>query len=221
MAEERHIRSLEAAPSRIYGELCSGKTAKFDQKLVHLLTSAAEVFAAHGYEKASIRQVAQSAGVSLAGLYHYVRCKEELLFFMQYHTFGVLIERLEALLEKPAAPEAHLREMVSSHVHYLAEHLPELKLCTTELDSLQGEYYEKVLSRRQRYFDLTRGILKKIGRHSSRVDPTLATFYLFGMLNWLVMWFDPSRNEPGKISKSLVELFLSGYERASGPGGAA
>ena len=201
----------------IYRELSSGKTARFDEKRVHLLTCAARVFAEQGYKRASIRQVAQATGSSLAGLYHYVSCKEELLFFIQYHTFGVLAEELEAILNRSATPEVHLKDMVFSHVRYLVEHLPELKVCTTELGSLQGEYYQQVLSRRQRYFELTRQILIRLGEQDqgARVEANLAALYLFGMLNWIVMWFDPQRNDPVELSESLVELFLGGYRRKS------
>jgi len=211
---------VEAQSIEIYRELSIGKTARFDKKLVHLLTCAARAFAEQGYEKTSIRQVAQAAGFSLAGLYYYVSCKEELLFFIQYYTFGVLAEELEGILKKPAAPESHLKEMVFGHVRYLVEHLPELKVCTTELDSLQGKYYKQVLGRRQRYFELTRQILKRLRKQDrgGRVEPNLAALYLFGMLNWIVMWFDPKRNDPTELSESLVKLFLGGYRKASASG---
>ena len=206
---------MEGQSTEIYRELSSGRTARFDEKRVHLLTCAARAFAEQGYEKTSIRTVAQATGFSLAGIYHYVSCKEELLFFIQYHTFGVLAEELESILNRPVSPECHLEEMVSSHVRYLVEHLPELKVCTTELDSLQGEYYRQVLSRRQRYFELTRQILNRLGEkdRGARVEPKLAALYLFGMLNWIVMWFDPKRNDPKELSESLVELFLGGYRK--------
>jgi len=211
---------VEGQSIEIYRELSSGKTARFDEKLVHLLTCAARTFAEQGYEKASIRQVAQAAGFSLAGPYHYVSCKEELLFFIQYHTFGVLAEELEGILNRPAAPESHLKEMVICHVRYLVEHLPELKVCTTELGSLKGKYYQQVLSRRQRYFELTRKILNRLREQDrgARVEPNLAALYLFGMLNWIVMWFDPQRNDPTELSESLVDLFLGGYRKASTSG---
>ena len=201
----------------IYRELSSGKTPRFDEKRVHLLTCAARVFAELGYDKASMRQVAKAAEFSLAGLYHYVSSKEELLFFIQFHTFGVLADGLEEILNRPAAPEDHLKEMVLAHVHYLAEHLPELTVCTTELGSLQGDFYQEVLGRRQRYFDLTRQILNRMKEldQGTRVEPNLAALYLFGMLNWIVMWFDPKRNDPTELSESLVSLFLDGYRNVS------
>ena len=202
----------------LYKELSVGKTARFDAKLVHLLRCAARAFAEYGYEKTSIRQVAQDVGISLAGLYYYVSCKEELLFLIQYHTFGALVENIERVISRFASPEERLKGMVSSHVRYLVEHLPELKVCTTELDSLGGEYYRRVLSRRQRYFELTRGILREMAEQDGRctVHPNLATLYLFGMLNWIVMWFDPERNDPEELSESLVTLFLNGYRGGKG-----
>lgn len=208
---------MKGQSNKIYRELSSGKTARFDKKLVHLLTCAAKAFAEQGYEKSSIRQVAQAAGFSLAGLYYYVSCKGELLFFIQYHTFGVLTGELEGILSRSATPESHLKEMVFSHVRYLVEHLPELKVCTTELDSLQGKYYQQVLRRRQRYFELTRQILNRLREQDrgARVEPNLATLYLFGMLNWIVMWFDPKRNDPARLSDGLVKLFLRGYRKTS------
>jgi len=214
-------RSEKGRAIELYKELSSGKTARFDEKRLHLLTCAARTFAELGYKKASIRQVAKATGFSLSGLYHYVSCKEELLFFIQYHTFGVLAEELEAILNRPAVPESHLEAMVHGYVRYLVEHLPELKVCTTELGSLEGDYYQQVLRRRQRYFELTRQILHRLRDQDqgARVEPNLATLYLFGMLNWIVMWFDPKRNDPSELSESLVELFLGGYRKPPESGG--
>ena len=49
------------------------------------------------------------------------------------------------------------------------------------------------------------------------MEPNLATLYLFGMLNWIVMWFDAERNDPTELSESLVNLFLGGYRKATTP----
>ena len=205
---------MEAQSAEIYAELTRGRT-RHDEKLVHLLTCAARLFAEEGYDKTSIRRVARAASMSMPGLYYYVRSKEELLFLIQYHTFGVLAEELEGIVNEPGTPQAHLERLVESHVRYLVDHLPELKVCTTELDTLEGEFYSRVLERRQRYFELTRALLGRLRAvdGGARVEPSLATLYLFGMLNWIVMWFDPERNDPSELSESVVQLFLGGYRR--------
>jgi AcrR family transcriptional regulator len=81
---------MAAQASEIYGELSRGKTARFDATLVELLTRSAKLFADQGYEKASMRKVAQVARISLPGLYYYVRSKEELLFLIQHRAFDDL-----------------------------------------------------------------------------------------------------------------------------------
>jgi AcrR family transcriptional regulator len=197
----------------IYSELSHGRSARYDEKLIQLLTGAASLFADLGYDKASIRQVASAVGMSMPGLYYYVKSKEELLFLIQYQTFGVLTEKLEGILAEASAPERQLERMVASHVRYLVDHMPELKVCTTELDSLQGEFYQRVRMRRQRYFELTRVALGQLRDQDggSRVDPNMAALYLFGLLNWIVMWFNPDRNDPEELSRSLAEFFLAGF----------
>ena len=71
----------------------SAKASRHDQKLAGILAAAAEVFAEEGYDRASIRSVAERAGVSVPGLYHYVRSKEELLYLIQVHVFGDLVQQ--------------------------------------------------------------------------------------------------------------------------------
>ena len=44
-----------------------------------ILGAARDLFARRGFHQASIREIARAAGLSLAGLYHYVGGKDELL----------------------------------------------------------------------------------------------------------------------------------------------
>ena len=55
------------------------RTPSFDAKLLSLLGAAARVFAQDGYDRTSMRRIAREARMSLAGIYHYVASKEELL----------------------------------------------------------------------------------------------------------------------------------------------
>ena len=74
-------------------------TPAFDSKRLHLLEAATRVFSAVGYDKASMRRIAAEARVSLAGIYHYVASKEELLYLIQFSTFDSLLRGLESSLE--------------------------------------------------------------------------------------------------------------------------
>jgi AcrR family transcriptional regulator len=69
-----------------------------------------------GYEKASMRAVAQSAEVSLAGLYNYFDCKETMLFLIQFRTFTSLMSTLRENHHGVEDPEEQLKVLVRAHV---------------------------------------------------------------------------------------------------------
>ena len=75
----------------------------YDEKLSRILRIAAETFAERGYHQASIRDIAAATGVSLSGLYYYFRSKEELLFLIQDHVFGEILDRASRALSEVEA----------------------------------------------------------------------------------------------------------------------
>ena len=124
------------------------RTPGFDAKRLHLLKSAARVFAEEGYDKASMRRLAAAADVSLAGIYHYVASKDELLYWIQYHTFDSLLQGLESSLRGVSDPRERLATAVRNHVRHFGENMHELKVCAREVETLEGEAYDAVHERR-------------------------------------------------------------------------
>jgi AcrR family transcriptional regulator len=64
----------------------------YDRKLEGILRQAAAVFCARGYHRASMRDIARTTGVSLAGLYYYFPSKEHLLYLIQRQAFETLVD---------------------------------------------------------------------------------------------------------------------------------
>lgn len=179
------------------------------------LKTSARVFAEEGYEKASIRKISAEMGMSLSALYHYVSTKEELLYLIQRETFSSLVESLQKQLTKIDDPREKLRTMVQNHLGHFIKNMNELRVCSYELGSLTGDAYEEVLDIRRSYFYLTRDIVRKIleGEGNRNLDANLATLNLFGMLNWIHMWFDPRRNRSTDfLAEQISSLFLNGLE---------
>ena len=83
--------------------------SRYDKKLEHILRTAARIFAEKSYHSTSMRDISRATGVSLAGLYHYCKSKEELLFLIQDHCFGRVLERLDHRIELLAKTTAELR----------------------------------------------------------------------------------------------------------------
>lgn len=190
-------------------------TAPLDPKLEQILTSAAEIFAEKGYHQASIRDISRATGISLSGLYYYVRSKEEILFRIQDHAFGTILDDLQAQLEGVSDPVRRLRLLVENHLRYFVHNMHEMKVLSHEADSLEGEYRARVNEKKKRYGNLTLEILREIHRErpeEAPVDLRVATFSLFGMMNWIYNWYRPHRDVPvGQLAEDISRLFLSGF----------
>ncbi len=190
------------------------RTEGYDRKLEHVLAAGARVMAREGYGRSTMRMVAREADMSLAGLYHYFASKEELLFLIQFHTFDSILERLAERLESLEDPKERLREMVTNHLEHFLSRMNELKVCASEMEALSGDYYERVRALRQRYLKAALEIVESIAENAGKsgVDPWLATLYLFGMLNWIYMWYPAVEGtSAGKLADQVLILFLDGF----------
>ncbi|UCD20253.1 MAG: TetR family transcriptional regulator, partial [candidate division WOR-3 bacterium] len=171
------------------------RTPRYNKKLRKVLSASSALFARKGFERATIRDVSQATGMSLAGLYYYFRSKEELLFLIQFTTFESLCEKLKEIIENETDPQTCLHSMINMHFEYFIRNMNELKICSREIESLKGDFYRKVAEKRKKYFDLTQSIFEKISNKSggSSAESRLAALYLFGTLNWIYQWYRPGR----------------------------
>ena len=198
--------------------------ASTQKKLDELLMKAASLIARKGFEATSMRYLAKAIDASLAGLYHYFSSKEDLLFQLQYRTFGSLLEQQQAVAAEPGTPEERFARLITGHLQFYSRHRNELKACTFELESLTGKPYETVEAIRRRYYRLMTSVVADvIGGPSSNGKETRksrhATLFLFGMLNWIFMWYEPSRHGTvEQIGQEMQELVLDGLRRGKRSG---
>jgi TetR/AcrR family transcriptional regulator, cholesterol catabolism regulator len=189
--------------------------SRYDQKLEHILSTSARIFAEKSYHSTSMRDISRATGASLAGLYHYCKSKEELLFLIQDHCFGRVLARLEERIKDVDDPFEKLRIFIDNHLSFFAANMSEMKVLSHEAESLEGDLHKHISTKKERYAQLARKILREIQEQqpaAQRVGPTVAAYALFGMMNWIYNWYDPR----GKLSVSqlvdnITRLFLNGF----------
>lgn len=190
------------------------RTARYDKKLNDVLSATSALFARKGFERATIRDVSQATGMSLAGLYYYFKSKEELLFLIQFRTFDSICEKLREIISREKNPRTCLNRMINMHFEYFIRHMNDLKICSREIESLEGAFYQKVAEKRREYFELTQSIFEKISGESGGVssDSRLAALYLFGTLNWIYQWYRPGRYpDAAELAGQLAGIYLQGF----------
>ena len=79
-----------------------------EAKLLHILRISSQVFAQHGFEATSIREISKASGVSLSGLYYYFESKQHLLYLIQSKTFTFVLETLRSRLNGVHDPAERL-----------------------------------------------------------------------------------------------------------------
>jgi TetR/AcrR family transcriptional regulator, cholesterol catabolism regulator len=183
----------------------------YDEKLASILSVAARIIAEKGYHQASIRDIARATGVSLSGLYYYFDSKEELLFLIQDHAFGTLVESLDRQLAGVTEPQRRLRILMENHLRYFLANKAEMKVLSHEAESLTGEYRRRVNAQKRRLTEVASGILAEL-RPEGDVDLRVATFSMFGMMNWLYNWHRPEVDPPvEKLVDDMYRIFVSGF----------
>ncbi len=103
-----------------------------------ILGAACDVIARRGFHQASIREIARAAGLSLAGLYHYVGGKPELLFLVLDRALDRLIDDLDRALAGARTPEERLRGLIRTHLEFGFHQAAALKIINRDHELLEG-----------------------------------------------------------------------------------
>ncbi|MFN3953649.1 MAG: TetR/AcrR family transcriptional regulator [Pararhodobacter sp.] len=191
------------------------RATDFADKQRAILASAAAVFAEAGMDKASMAQVAAQAQVSKALLYHYYPGKDALIFDI-VHSHLQRLEEAVFEADAPALkPRARLRQMVGAVLETYRDADDAHKVQLNGTPGLPE-------AERAELHAIERRIVRRFAAVLCQVNPALdgprallmpVTMSLFGMLNWVYLWF----REGGAISRDeyaelATRLMLNGVE---------
>jgi AcrR family transcriptional regulator len=187
-----------------------------NEKHLDLLRAAARLFAERGYHDASIRDLAEITGRSLAGLYYYFSGKEDLLYQIQHHCYSTLLATVEEALSTVKSPRERLIVFVSRHVGFFRHNMDEMKVLAHEDVTLTGEFAAGILALKREYSRILIDILTDYDRENpspNRPSPEIAAFLLFGAMNWLYTWPHRVRELPAeRLAESVLQIFFCGYQ---------
>jgi AcrR family transcriptional regulator len=185
-------------------------TRHYDEKLQKILKTAAKIFAEKGFHHTSVRDISRATKMSLSGLYYYFTTKEELLYLIQERCFVTLLQHWQQVDGRQIDVRARIRAFAENHLGFFLHNMPEMKVMAHEDESLTGEFNDKILVLKRRYVKVIMDLLSELqGRENGKaLDLRVATFALFGMMNWIYTWYQPKRDLP---IPQLIEQMLSIY----------
>jgi AcrR family transcriptional regulator len=187
----------------------SSKRRTGDESRRRILAAASDVFAEHGFAKASVREVAGRAGISVGGIYLYFRTKEELYTGLMRSQMDEFLGRVERL--RSDTPLTALRGLIDLYM--------EIAVTRTRMLSASIKEYDLEFKRpvREAFFRKQQGIVADILRHGMRdgsfrsmdCDAT-ALMVIVTLRGAILGYLTGDVRRPKDYGRSLYELFLKG-----------
>ena len=192
-------------------------TRHYDEKLQLILKASAKIFADKGFHHTSVRDIARATKMSLSGLYYYFTTKEELLYLIQERCFVTLLQHWEETADPQSDVRARIRAFAENHLGFFLHNMPEMKVMAHEDESLTGEFQEKILVLKRRYVKVLADLLSELQKKdgAKAIDLRVATFALFGMMNWIYTWYQPRRDLPlAPLIEQMLRIYFFGLLEA-------
>ncbi len=199
------------------------RSLKHEEVRAEILEAAAAAIAEHGYHGMSMRGLARATSMALANYYNYFSSKEDLLFALQKHAFQVLISTVEKALKGTESPVESLYILIHNHIRYVADHRAAMRVLVHEATALPASRRKAVRALKERYFRIGKKIVAAIisegcGKPGTRArllpedsEIELATYSIFGMLNWSYGWYKPKRHgPPHDVAVTIHRIALCG-----------
>lgn len=192
------------------------RAVDFEEKRRGILDSAAAVFAEQGMEKASMSQIAAHGQISKALLYHYYPSKDALIFAIIITHLQELDAAIEAADDPTLPPQQRLRRLVGTVLESYRGADNQHKVQLNATSALSDEQKTEILG-------VERHIVKRFAVVLRQINPDLdnpqrplltpVTMSLFGMMNWVYMWFrDGGRVTREDYADVATTLILEGIK---------
>ncbi len=184
------------------------------KRRAEVLDAAARVFHAKGYSATTIQDIADEVGILKGSVYYYISSKQDLLFELvqQYH--DDTRSYFEAIVASDASPVDKLRELITTETTHTARNLERSTLFYTEWRSLPQDRQAVIIAERARHERAVQEWIaqaQEVGGIRREIDPKIASFAIFGMVNSVYRWFTPGgRKSAEEIGRDFSDLVLGG-----------
>lgn len=177
-----------------------------------LLAAATRLFAEQGYDRTSVQEIVEAAGVTKGALYHYFGSKDDLLHEIYGRLLRLQQDRLDLLAEGGAPVERRLREAAADVVVTTIDNLDDAMIFFRSMHQLSPDKQKQVRAERRRYHERFRALVEegqKNGVFHAETPADLVVDYHFGSVHHLSSWYRPDGPlTPQQVADHLADLLL-------------
>lgn len=195
-------------------------TARRELMQAEIYEQAARLFAERGYSGTSFQDIADAVGLTRPALYHYVRSKDELLSQLVSEITVANATDIAGIAGRPGlTPTERLREIVRVTVSRQGQQGERFRLLVraeSDLPEPAAAAYET--HRRVVFRSVVEVVKSGITAGEFRlVDPSVATFGVIGIVNWVAWWYRPgSRRRLDEVGEELADMAVASLAAPDG-----
>ena len=178
-----------------------------------LIGAALDLFAEKGFDRTSVQELADRAGLTKGAFYHHFTAKDDVLHLIHDEFIDRALCAQERALADHGSPTAQLARMAFDTTLICIDYRKHVLVFFQELHGLGGEIRDAVLEKRRRstaIFELTvrRGVDN--GEFDSDLDPAVAALGLLGMWVWCYQWYRPDGpRTPTEVARQFTAMTLN------------
>ena len=172
---------------------------------------AAQLFVQEGFDRTTVRMLAQEMGIKSGSLFHHFRDKQEILAaVIEEGTHNALAIARRALDESPPSSEARLRAMARAHLETLFTDRNAHVVALFEWRRLDDTAKAHLSHLRDAYEALWVQVIEEaLAAGLIHGDRFLISRFVLGALNWTVRWYDPAGpRTPDELADELIAMIL-------------
>ncbi|MFK3731115.1 TetR/AcrR family transcriptional regulator [Streptomyces sp. NPDC088090] len=180
-----------------------------------LLDTAAEVFAAQGYNATTVRKIADAAGMLAGSLYYHFDSKESMLDEILSSFLTELWEGYDAVLAADLGPRETIEALVTESFREIDRHRAAVAIYQKESRHLTDLPRFHYLAESQRRFEkawlgtLERGVAE--GTFRADLDVRLTYRFVRDTVWVAASWYRPGgRHRPEEIARQYLSMVLDG-----------
>ncbi|MCG7602165.1 TetR/AcrR family transcriptional regulator [Halomonas sp. McH1-25] len=174
-----------------------------------LIRIAARLFVVEGFDRTTVRMMAQEMGIKSGSLFHHFRDKQEILCaVIEEGMHNALALARQALSDADDTPRARLDAMVRAHLETLLTDRNAHVVALYEWRRLDDESRCHLVHLRDAYEALWKKVIDDaLDAGLICGDPLAVRRFVLGALNWTVRWYDPEGpRSPESLARELVAM---------------
>lgn len=174
-----------------------------------LTRQAAQLFVQEGFDRTTVRMLAQEMGIKSGSLFHHFRDKQEILAaVIEEGTQNALVIAREALARGGSSADARLHAMARAHLETLLTDRNAHVVALYEWRRLDSEARAHLSHLRDAYEALWEQVIDEaLAEGLIHGDRFLVSRFVMGALNWTVRWYDPEGpRSPDDLADELVAM---------------